>query len=284
MDKKKLQLMGEMSLNKEKECAKRIINALLNKDSSISTFYEEYQNISNDTNKIIDEYYENKYEIDNNFESKFCYLLLECQDYINLSSLEKKNDKSDSLTDYLVYSKRKVFFANSYLHDLELLKDIWWFCETQEYNIHNSDYLSDILCKFSNSELAFRNYFLDNQIDIEIDDNDLGLQDNIAYIYTELRMKLTHYVYYAALISKNQDENDIILLLAIAFLSIINICKRYKIENLIAEDFNILIQNDPFLSLKEYYHNTLSKNLLLAAYEKSLILSDKYNYHRVKTI
>lgn len=279
MNKEELILKGEETLKKEIEYVKNIIVAKMNKDNDTNMYYEQYKKLSDDTNTLVNDYFQNGYELEDNYKSKFCELLLDCQEYINLLSLKTQLDKKGPILDYLIHSKRKVISITSYLLELELLKTTWWFFETQDYNVNNQEYLSKAIIELNGNTLALKNFFTNNQIDVNINASDLEIPDNINYIFTEIRMTLTHYIFYSSLISIRQNCEDIIILLTIAFLNIIKICKRYNLEDYIINDFNTLIlgEDNPFIKMKEhFYNNPNNDNILLTAFWNAKKLSEEY--------
>ena len=60
----------------------------MNKQNNINLYYEEYMRLSDDTNSLVNDYFQNGYELEDNYGSKFCELLLDCQECLNLISLE----------------------------------------------------------------------------------------------------------------------------------------------------------------------------------------------------
>lgn len=276
--------LGAESLGKEIEIAQNIIINKINGINLSNMLNEEYEKNYSTTSECIKKWFEYGYDFtDLDDDNLFSRLLLNSKEYMNLclteNQLDNSNPSLDNIPDYIISINQKVRFNIEYYISSELLNTLYWYLKTQNYDIYNPNYIAQTIFKLCGNITAFRNHFSSNNFNVKISNADLEIPDNAMYILTTLKMSLTHHIFFCSLSSVKQNKDDVITLLTIALLSIINISKIYKIENLIIETiYEIMNSSNPFIRLEKYMSNSShnDNDILETSLNNAIELSKEY--------
>ena len=204
MGRKELLEKGEKAIADEQNIMKMILECFYVRDS-LDIFLRSLGQVSKITNDIINDFMKNDYGPVPS-ATPFTSVISSCTDYQEIMKVDEENDPFNILAN----SPSKIAFVFQYNYFRELMNLTCWYLERNQgkINIHN---FVDKFFTTKDGRLAFRNYFLQNDIHLEVSDDEVYFDKNYEFLLYFAKMQITHLMtlYIFHLLKLLEKENRI---------------------------------------------------------------------------